>query len=108
MCEMRLLVFTSLISLSVFCSSNLVNAKTESKASLNLKSKFPYALITEDYGILTSDDLEINGCIAKPTPFYEDSISYPYWRCLPLNLCYLPVTVKMLMALILLKKLLCI
>jgi hypothetical protein len=33
------------------------------------KSKFPYALITEDYGILNSDDLETNSCIARPTTF---------------------------------------
>ena len=47
----------------------------------DLKSKFPYGLLTSDYGLLTKYDLAINFCSATPTPFALDSISYQYWQC---------------------------
>lgn len=49
-----------------------------------LHSTFPYALLTDDFGILTKDDLKINSCIAEPAPFLKiinKSYSYPYWQC---------------------------
>lgn len=48
-----------------------------------LKSKFPYGLLGDDYGVLTMDDLAINACDAEPIPFAYDSRhhSYQYWQC---------------------------
>ena len=48
-----------------------------------LKSKFPYGLLSDDYGILTVSDLAINACIAEPRPFNADNRYYPYeyWQC---------------------------
>jgi len=48
-----------------------------------LNSAFPHALLTNDFGILTKSDLQINGCIANPTPFSEKNNSsfYPHWQC---------------------------
>jgi hypothetical protein len=55
----------------------------EKKAHLQeLKELFPYALLTDDFGILNKDDLKMNQCIAEPSPFSEDnSTFYPYWQC---------------------------
>ena len=51
-----------------------------------LKELFPYALLTDDFGILNKDDLKINQCIAEPSLFSEsNSTSYPYWQCLELK-----------------------
>ena len=48
-----------------------------------LKSKFPYGLLSDDYGILTVNDLAVNACIAEPRPFNTDNRYYPYeyWQC---------------------------
>lgn len=48
-----------------------------------LKTEFPYALLTDDFGILNKQDLKINTCIAEPVPFSFDkrASSYPYWQC---------------------------
>lgn len=48
-----------------------------------LNSTFPYALLTDDFGILTKDDLKIDGCIARPAPFSETAKNqpYPHWQC---------------------------
>ncbi len=51
-----------------------------------LKELFPYALLTDDFGILNKDDLKINQCIAEPSPFSESNrTSYPYWQCFDLK-----------------------
>lgn len=49
-----------------------------------LKSKFPYGLLGDDYGVLTLDDLAINACDARPMQFDPVSPhhSYQYWQCL--------------------------
>jgi hypothetical protein len=48
-----------------------------------LKSKFPYGLLSDDYGILNVNDLAINACIAEPRIFNPDNRyhSYEYWQC---------------------------
>jgi hypothetical protein len=46
-----------------------------------LKADFPYGLLTDDFGILNKEDMNINTCIATAEPFSEDSHSYPYWQC---------------------------
>lgn len=45
------------------------------------KADFPYGLLTDDFGILNKEDLNINTCVARAEPFSEDSHSYPYWQC---------------------------
>lgn len=48
-----------------------------------LNQRFPFGLLTDDYGVLDELDLKINTCIAEPTPFSKsNTISpYPYWQC---------------------------
>lgn len=46
-----------------------------------LKAAFPYGLLTDDFRILSKEDLKINTCVATAEPFSEDSHSYPYWQC---------------------------
>ena len=47
-----------------------------------LNSKFPYALLGDDFGILNENDLAINACEATPSPFSsEQGDYYPRWQC---------------------------
>jgi len=47
-----------------------------------LKQLYPYALLTDDFGILNNEDLKINQCIAEPSLFSEKNLTaYPYWQC---------------------------
>ncbi len=48
-----------------------------------IKKKFPYALLTPDYGILSEVDLKKNEENALPVPFSESSRAYLYWQCFP-------------------------
>lgn len=49
------------------------------------KKKYPYPLLTEDYGILSENDLAAYTWGMKPRPFTEkeDSGGYNYWQCFP-------------------------
>ena len=49
---------------------------------MTLKSKFPYGLLGDDYGVLTINDLALNACQVRPRPFVPDSVApYEYWQC---------------------------
>ena len=49
---------------------------------LALKSRFPYGLLGDDYGILTINDLALNACHFKPEPFAPGALNpYEYWIC---------------------------
>ena len=52
-----------------------------------LKSRYPYGLIGDDYGLLTEEDLAINACgVLSLTPFSgEKNMAYPYWQCFPVK-----------------------
>jgi hypothetical protein len=52
-----------------------------------LKSRYPYGLIGDDYGLLTEEDLAVNTCNAlERTPFSgEKNMAYSYWQCFPLK-----------------------
>ena len=52
--------------------------------SLDLK-KYPYALLTNDFGILTTADLAMNSCDVDPVPFRGEFSSYPYWKCFSIS-----------------------
>jgi hypothetical protein len=49
------------------------------------KKKYPYPLLTDDYSILTGNDLAAYTWGMKPRPFTEkeDSGGYNYWQCFP-------------------------
>lgn len=67
----------------ILCTYLSFNIYSLSKESL---AKYPYALIGEDFGILTEDDLHTNQCIGYPSKFSqssERSQAYPYWQCFP-------------------------
>jgi hypothetical protein len=53
----------------------------ESNHLEKIKSRSPYALIGNDFGILNKDDLAINACEAIPSPFEFKITSYPHWQC---------------------------
>ena len=47
-----------------------------------LKSKYPYGLIGDDYGILSIQDLALNACHFDPIPFAPNSLNpYQHWQC---------------------------
>jgi len=49
---------------------------------MELKSKFPYGLLGDDYGILNLSDLALNACRIKPTPLVPGNTHlYEYWIC---------------------------
>lgn len=50
---------------------------------LAAKTKHPYSLIGDDFGILDEQDLAANTCTAEPEPFSTTSTAFPYWRCFP-------------------------
>ncbi len=62
---------------SVFAFAKMDNHSTE------LKAKFPYGLLGDDYGILTVNDLAINACDIVPKLFTADNHYDPheYWQC---------------------------
>jgi hypothetical protein len=51
----------------------------------SLKQKYPYGLLTDDYGILSEDDLGIYAWWAKPKLYDENDTAhgYMYWQCFP-------------------------
>ena len=52
--------------------------------SATLKQKYPYAVLTDDYGILNEIDLdsELDG-VKHPPLFSTKSKGYIYWQCFP-------------------------
>lgn len=53
--------------------------------SLASKQKYPYGLLTDDYGILTENDLAIYTLNSNSEPFSDkqNSGAYNYWQCFP-------------------------
>jgi hypothetical protein len=56
--------------------------------SATIKNKYPYPLLTDDYGILSENDLGAFTWGMNPRPFIanEPSGEYNYWQCFPRNL----------------------
>ncbi len=66
--------------------SSISSASTELTHLERLKSRYPYGLIGNDYGLLTQEDLAINTCDAEVAPFSgEKNMAYSYWQCFPLK-----------------------
>jgi hypothetical protein len=74
----KALVFGLLIPL------NLIAAE-ESPHLQKLKNLFPNALLTDDFGILSTDDVENNHCSVAPPPFSNTAFGYSYWQCFDVN-----------------------
>ena len=56
--------------------------------SITAKQKYPYPLLTDDYGILSANDLAAYTWGLKPRPFTAEAVSgeYTYWQCFPREL----------------------
>lgn len=67
----------------LLCSASLSVFGADSNHLSELKSKFPYGLLGDDYGILSLNDLKRNVCGVRPRPFGTSSHHYPYeyWQC---------------------------
>lgn len=60
----------------------IISCATTSRFS----QKYPYGLLTQDYGILNEDDLGIYAWLTtEPSPFSPESFNpaYMYWQCFP-------------------------
>lgn len=67
------LILGAVASLSTLGRTNSLDA---------IRLKYPYGILTEDYGMLSDEDFRINACIATPAPVSETKISnYPIWQC---------------------------
>ncbi len=55
------------------------------KLNINFKDKYPFGLLTQDYGILDEEDLLIDSRSAKPTTYdiEEFQPAYRRWQCFP-------------------------
>lgn len=75
----KAIIFTFLLPLILIALDENVHLQ-------ELKNKYPYALLTDDFSILNKDDLKINQCIAEPSHFSENNYTfYPYWQCFELK-----------------------
>lgn len=70
-----------LISLALCQAPSVVHGATSDHLS-ELKSKYPYGLLNDDYGILKLNDLALNACHIKPEAFVPGALNpYEYWFC---------------------------
>lgn len=53
--------------------------------SLAAKQKYPFTLLTDDYGILNDHDLSFYLSYIHPAPFFpkKEAMGYVYWQCFP-------------------------
>lgn len=56
-----------------------------SAITVDARKKYPYPLLTDDYGILNGSDLAAYTWGMKPRPFSDKEMSggYNYWQCFP-------------------------
>jgi hypothetical protein len=80
---MRFKVKCKIFFLFILISS--LNAFGSSRDHLSfLSGKFPYGLLSDDYGILSLSDLAINSCHVEPKlfdPTSSEAYPYEYWKC---------------------------
>lgn len=71
-----------ILPLFVFLATSTLFAKNIGKFS----SKYPYNLLTFDYGIVTNDDLAYDNHGRRIGPYNpENSVSALYWQCFPVD-----------------------
>ncbi len=75
----KILIFILCLSLS----SNVV------AVSFAAKKKYPYSLITNDYGILNEGDLGHYIKVVRTKPFSEREMGGLYWQCFPRESVYM-------------------
>lgn len=76
------------VAFGLFMSSSSMSFAGTGPTHLErLKSRYPYGLIGDDYGLLTEEDLAVNTCnTSELTPFSGDrNMAYPYWQCFPVK-----------------------
>jgi hypothetical protein len=74
---MKTKILLLLISLLILSSKTIA-------ISLDSKKKYPYTLLTNDYGVLNEQDLARYTRTMPPRPFtLENSGAYNYWQCFP-------------------------
>ncbi len=64
----------------IFVAILIFNFSYARSKTLNHKD-YPYALLTQDHGILSNSDLAINSFDTDPVPFSGKHSPYPYWKC---------------------------
>lgn len=78
---MQKILIGALVSLT-FCLAPIIANGSSADHFSELRSKYPYGMLTDDYGILTSNDLALNACHIKPEPFVPSALNpYEYWLC---------------------------
>ncbi|HLB59807.1 MAG TPA: hypothetical protein VJL87_06990 [Bdellovibrionota bacterium] len=58
---------------------------TSNQSMVSKFPQYPYGLLTDDYGILTENDLKQNADRAGPKPYSLNSHAYEYWQCFPVK-----------------------
>ena len=65
-----------------FLLSSILACGADNAHLAKLKSMFPNGLLSDDYWVLTLNDLALNTCRLKPPPFVPGAThSYQYWIC---------------------------
>ena len=86
---MRRVIFFALVLLGYTSLThkelNASNGPKNRTAKIGVKDRFPFALLTDDFGILNVNDMAMNACDADPVAFSWVPGSYPYWQCFPIN-----------------------
>ncbi len=70
----------------------LANILCLTLAAANLSMSWPsrrMGLLTDDYGVITKQDLDEEEEKAIPQPFPSDFPAFQYWQCLPTNKIYI-------------------
>jgi hypothetical protein len=63
------------------CGHFAICAEPQSAHLKQLIKKYPYALLGDDHGILSGDDLAISACTGEPSSVTSGNMAYPYWQC---------------------------
>ncbi len=72
----------TLLLFSLFQAPIIAYGGVASEHLAELKSKYPYGLLSDDYGVLKVEDLALNACHIKPESFVPGALNpYEYWIC---------------------------
>lgn len=62
----------------------IIFSSTSAAITAPIKKKYPYSVLTNDYGILNEKDLDTYKMGVKPPPFLpKEGYGYLYWQCFP-------------------------
>ena len=76
----------NVLTRSIFClylfQASISACSTVSSHLTELKSKYPYGLLNDDFWVLSLNDLALNACRVNPSPFVPGNLNpYEYWIC---------------------------